>query len=522
MTSKFLATTCMLVIVFIALSPVPRAYADVRVPTVIGNNMVLQHGMKVPLWGWAEPGEKVTVTLEGQTYSTVTGTNGEWTLRLPAHKPGGPFDLAIAGRNTITLTNVLFGEVWLCGGQSNMGYGVGGITSSNETAGMNYPMMRQFFMQVTPTNIPKRNCIGGWRAADPQNAKEFCAVGFWFAEKVQKELNIPVGLIWTAYGSSSLETWTPREALVGDPDFAEMFARAKRADYPLLLAEYNAAMTNWEARAAEARAKHQPEPGKPSDAKEMYAYILRHAPGNCFDGGIMPVIPFGMRGVLWYQGEHNAPRGYQYRKLLPIFIREWRRLWGEPDLQFLIVQLPNYGHVHTEYRDSEWAELREAQWMTAQSVKNCGIAVTIDIGDAENIHPPNKWDVGKRLALVALASVYGKNVESSGPVLDSATFKGNDVLVRFKHAAGGLVTGTNGVAEAVRGFFVAGDDRKFLSAEARIQNDAVIVSNTNAIKPVAVRYAWADNPGCNLYNKAGLPAAPFRTDDWPGCTVTNK
>jgi sialate O-acetylesterase len=504
------------------LTPVLAARADVTLPSIINHNMVLQHGMKVPLWGWAEPGETVTVTLEGQSTSTQAAATGDWSLKLPAHKPGGPFDLTIAGRNSITLTNVLFGEVWLCSGQSNMGYGVGGVAPSAEVARLNYPMMRQYFMQIRPTNAPIRKCVGNWRAATPPNAGEFCAVGFWFAERLQRDVNVPVGLIWTAYGSSSIETWIPREALKGDPDFAEMFERAKKADYPRLLAEYNAAMTNWEARAAEARQQNKPQPAKPGDPKEMYAYIMRHAPGNCFDGGIAPVIPFAARGVLWYQGEHNAPRGYQYRKLLPILIREWRRQWENPDMVFLVVQLPNYGGTGAEPRDSEWAELREAQWLAVQDTRNCGIAVTIDIGDTVNIHPPNKWDVGRRLALVALHNVYGQAIEYSGPTLSSAAFKGNEAVLSFSHADGGLVTGTNGLAEPVRGFAVAGKDRTFKWADARIKDQTVILSNTNGITPVAVRYAWDNTPNANLYNKAGLPAAPFRTDDWPGITVTNR
>jgi sialate O-acetylesterase len=352
--------------------------------------------------------------------------------------------------------------------------------------------------------------------------KEFCAVGFWFAERVQQDLKVPIGLIWASHGSSSAETWIPREALMGDPDFSEMFEREKAANYPVLMAEYTVALSNWQVKADAARQLNQPPPAKPTSVKEKYAYIIRHAPGNTFNGGISPLIPFGLRGVLWYQGEHNAPRGYQYRKVLPILIHQWRTLWGQGDFPFLIVQLPGYGSNPAEPRDSEWAELREAQAMTARTVTNCGYAVTIDIGESRNIHPINKWDVGKRLALLALGTVYGRDLPYSGPVFDKMTAEGDVLRLQFQHTAGGLVAGTNGVAQPLRGFAVAGADRHYVWANARIDGDSVIVTATNVAAPVAVRYAWANSPVCNLYNRAGLPAAPFRTDDWPGCTVTNR
>jgi len=508
-------------VAFAILTAGQPASADVRLPSVINDNMVLQRAMNTPLWGWADPGEKVTVKLEGKEYSAVADKDGQWMLHLAPHEAGGPFDIAIAGRNAITLKNVLFGDVWLCGGQSNMGYGVAGCATPEQIAKMNHPNMRQFFMQIRPDKTPKRNCVGNWRVGDSKHVGEFCAVGFWFAEKVQQELNVPIGLIWTAYGSSSGETWTPREALLGDPDFAPMFEREKGADMPRLQAEYDAAMAAWNVKADEARKKGQPEPGKPQDPKEMYAYLIRHAPGNCFNAGISPVIPFGLKGVLWYQGEHNAARAYQYRKVLPILIQQWRKLWNQGDFAFLIVQLPNYMSVHDEPDNSEWAELREAQALTAKNVPNCGYAVTIDIGDAKNIHPPNKPEAGRRMALLALGTVYGKDIEFCGPVFNSVEFKGAKAVVKFDHAEG-MMAGKDGANEPLRGFALAGEDRKFFWADAKIDGQTVTLSSKYVAKPVAVRYAWANNPRCNLYNKAGLPAAPFRTDDWPGMTINEK
>ena len=497
------------------LSSALPARADVSLPSIIGNNMMLQQGQPVPIWGWAEPGEKVTVKIGEWQTQTVAGTNGEWKVQVPKHDPGGPVAITIAGKNSITLTNVLFGEVWICSGQSNMGWGVGGSASLNDMAKMNYPMIRQYCMHIHPTNVPQRNCIGSWRIATSNNVHEFCAVGFWFAEKVHQETKMPMGLLHAAYGSSSAETWTPRQALRDDPDFAPMFERAKLADMPALEAKYAVAMTNWEAQAQDAKKQNKPEPSKPQEPKDIHAYIMRHAPGNVFDGMIMPLVPFGIRGALWYQGEHNAPRAQQYRKVLPILIRCWRAVWGQGDFPFFIVQLPNTYHTPTEPRDSEWAEMRETQAAVASSVSNCYMAVTIDTGDG-TIHPVNKWDVGKRLALIALDKVYGRKTECYGPSFDSMTVKNGNVVVRFKNTDGGLMVGKDGTAKTITGFAVAGEDRKFAWADAWIQKETVVLSNATLRMPVAVRYAWGDNPACNLYNKAGLPAAPFRTDKWPG------
>ena len=496
------------------------ASADVRLPTVISDNMVLQHGRKVPIWGWAEPNEKVKVSLEGKTKETVAGTNGHWRVDLPAHAPGGPFVITIAGKNTITIKNVMFGEVWVCSGASNMAWGVGGSASPEDIAKMVYPNIRTFFMLPRPYATPQPDALqGNWRAASPETVGEFPAVGFWFALKLQEELGVPVGLINASTGSTSYETWTPREALEGDPDFAPMFERLKGADMPKLEAAYKA----WEAKAEEARAKNQPEPpDKPLEPKEQYAYIMRHAPGTMFNGMVHPVIPFGIRGAFTDGNRSNTERAYLSRKVLPALITGWRKLWNQGDFPFVIVENYNFGGTGQEPRESEWAELREAQAMTARNVKHCGVAVTIDIGDAKDIHPKNKWDAGSRAALFALATVYGQKLEYSGPVLDFAKFKGSRAMLKFSHADGGLSAGKDGSDTPLRGFAVAGADRKFAWAETVLDGNTVTLTSTNVPKPVAVRYAWDDNPACNLYNKAGLPAVPFRTDDWPGITVGNK
>jgi sialate O-acetylesterase len=524
MSSRFLTALCALFIMLVCLPPIPHAIAEVRLPSIIGDNMVLQHGRKLPLWGWAQPGEEVTVTLGGTRCVSVAGADGRWMLHLPPHQPGGPLEMTVAGRNTIKLRNVVFGEVWVCSGQSNMAWGVAGSATGAEITKMDYPNVRSFQMDTRPRETPLSDCIGGWRPANPKTVGEISAVGFWFALKLHQTLKIPVGLINATRGATWAEAWTQREALTADPDYKPIFDRQRQflADWPRRKAEMEAALVKWKTEAEAARGRGRPEPPKPFEPRDEYDYYYQNFPGYMFNAGIAPVLPYGIRGAIWYQGEGNAGRAYQYRKLLPTMIGNWRALWGQGDFPFLIVQLPNYMKVKPEPGESQWAELREAQLQVSRAVKQSGIAVTIDLGDAVDVHPRNKWDIGKRLALLALGTVYGQPIEYSGPVLDYASFQGEKVVLGFQHTAGGLVAGKVGSSGSLRGFAMAGSDRTFQWADARSDGNTVIVSSAKVAKPLAVRYAWAENPVCNLYNKAGLPASPFRTDDWPGCTVNNK
>jgi sialate O-acetylesterase len=515
-------------------SPGDGVAREVRLAAIFANGMVLQHGREIPIWGWAGPGEKVTVTLEGTSCDTVAGKDGQWTVRLPAHKPSAdPVEITVSGRNTITLKDVLFGDVWVCAGQSNMGWGVGGSATADEMATMSYPTIRQYFYWRTPAFQPLRDTAssGNWRNADPKNVGEFCAVGFWFAKRLQQDIKIPIGLIQTAYGSSSGETWAPREAFQNDPDFAPMFDRTKDLSPETLAKEvqvyrdYKAAVAKWEIDAKTAKDKGQPEPGKLAQPPEVRAYAMRHSPGYCWDGIIEQIVPYGIRGVLWYQGESNSERAYQYRKVMPIIIEQWRKHWGQGDFPFLLVQIANLGGAPSEACKSEWAELREAQALTAKNVKNCYYGVSFDTGEYTNnydVHPRNKWDTGERMGLVALANVYDRKLEYTGPVLESAQFEDGTVVLTFSHVEGGFRLGRDGAEKEVRGFALAGEDRKFAWAEATIDGNKIILTSAKVPKPVAVRYAWNNNPRINLYNQAGLPAPQFRTDDWPGITVDKK
>jgi sialate O-acetylesterase len=515
-------------------APAAAASPDVRLAGIFANGMVLQHGQEVPIWGWAGAGDKVTVTLEGKSYDAVADKDGQWMVRLAAHKPSSdPVEITVAGKNTITLKDVLFGDVWVCAGQSNMGWGVCGPGMPEEIAKINYPTIRQYFYWRVPAFKPDRDPVnhGNWRSADPKNVGEFCGVGFWFARRVQRDIKIPIGLIQTAYGSSSGETWAPAEAFRNDPDFAPMFDRAKDvspetlAEETRIYREYKAQMAKWEVDAKAAKEKGTTEPSKLKDPPEKVAYAMRHTPGYCWDGIIAQIVPYRIQGVLWYQGESNSDRAFQYRKVMPIIIEQWRKQWNQGDFPFLLVQIANLGGAPSEECNSSFAELREAQAMTAAKVKNCYYGVSFDTGEYNNnydVHPINKWDTGERMGLVALAKVYGKEVEYLGPVMESAKFEDGKAVLTFSHVEGGFRLGRDGSEKEARGFALAGEDKKFAWAQAKIDGNKIILTSANVPKPVAVRYAWNGNPRVNLYNQAGLPAAQFRTDDWPGITVNSK
>jgi sialate O-acetylesterase len=490
--------------------------ADVKLPAIIGSNMVLQAGMPAPIYGWADAGEKVTVKFRDQELTATTGADGKWSVKLAALTAGGPDEMSIAGNNTLTLTNVLVGEVWVCSGQSNMGFTVQGANNApEEIAAANYPQIRLFTVARRPSDKPEADTTGSWVECSPQTVPGFTAVGYFFGRTLYQDLNVPVGLINSSWGGTMAEAWTSHEALAAVPAFQPVFQRwaDAEANYPQQKATYDAKLADWKKRADEAKAQGQPfterAPGQPLfDMKQ-------HMPSGLYDGMIQPLIPFALRGAIWYQGESNAGRAYAYRELMPMLIRDWRSNWGEGPFPFYMVQLANYMARKDQPSDSAWAELREAQTMTAQTVENCGQAVIIDIGEEKDIHPKNKQDVGKRLALIALARDYGKAVEFSGPMYDSMAVEGNKIRLKLTHAEGLVAQG----GEPLKGFAIAGEDKQFVWADATIDGETVLVSSAQVASPVAVRYDWADNPDGNLYNAAGLPACPFRTDDWPGLTV---
>ena len=498
------------------------ALADVRLSPLFSDHMVLQQGAPVPIWGNAEPGEQVTVTVGDAKATATADAGGKWTVRIGPLPAGGPLELSISGRNRITIRDVLVGEVWVCSGQSNMEWSVNASGNpEQERAAANYPAIRMFTVKKSVVSKPTQSLEGSWAVCSPATVGNFSAVGYYFGRELHKSLNVPVGLIHTSWGGTPAESWTERSALEEDSDLRPILQRWEqqlekfKQELPQQAAT---AVEKWKAEAERADAAGRPIP--PLNLPDPRSSPWR--PSGLYNAMIAPLLPYGIKGAIWYQGESNAGRAYQYRKLLPAMIGTWRKAWGQGDFPFYIVSLANFRPQSPEPGDSDWAELREAQTLTSMAVPNSGQAITIDIGEANDIHPKNKQDVGRRLALVALAKTYGQNIRFSGPVYDAMKVEGGSVRLTFKHTHGGLVA-RGADAPTLKGFAVAGEDRKWHWADARIDADNTVVVRSDKVpRPVAVRYAWANNPACNLYNHAGLPAVPFRTDDWKGVTADSR
>ena len=643
------------------------------VSPLFSDNMVLQRGLKAPVWGWTTPGQNVRVELKG---ITSTGTNtrkqqrsiavssvvragkdGKWMAQLGLlPEAGGPYVLTIDGPQKATFSNVMIGDVWLCSGQSNMGFNVNSSNNRDqEIAEANHPNLRFFTVPNETSNEARETLTGsnGWQISSSQTVPGFSAVAYFFGRDLQRELNVPIGLIHSSWGGTIAEAWTSANALKTLPDFQARVLEMEAANQKNrgLAPGLNAETEAWWAKNDVGSAKNawtKPD-SNDDDWKTMTLPVnwenaglpdfdgivwFRHtidlpaawngksatlhlgsiddrdttwvngvrvggldsysAPRDydvpagvlkagrntiavrVYDGGygggiygapqnmklesdagalslagdwkyrvstelknlspmpssmsndpniptvlynamIAPVVPYGIKGAIWYQGESNANRAYQYRSLLPTMIGDWRAQWKQGNFPFHIVQLANFTPQPQTPGDSDWAELREAQRMTAQKTPNVGLASAIDIGDANDIHPRNKQDVGKRLALTALAQTYGQKIEYSGPDYRAMKIEGDKIRLNFTHAQG--LKATEG---DLKGFAIAGADKKWHWADAKIDGDSVLVSSPQVLAPVAVRYAWANNPNANLTNAAGLPAVPFRTDDWPGITVNNK
>jgi sialate O-acetylesterase len=507
-----------LVVLLCAVAP-----ADVRLPAVISDNMVLQAGGRVSLWGWADPNEEINVAVSWRKVDwTIQADNaGKWSFQMTAPDVGGPYEITFKGKNTVTVKNILAGEVWLCSGQSNMQMAVEQATNAKEEiAAADYPQIRLFTVTRKVAEKPQADCTGKWVVCSPETVGNFSAVGYFFGRDLYKELKQPIGLIHSSWGGTAAEAWTSPVALQENPNLEPILKRYKEAlaVYPQAKAKYDEAMAQWPQAAKQAKAEGKqapPRPGLPMGPENP------NSPCGLYNAMIAPLVPYTIRGTIWYQGESNAGRAYQYRDLFPTMIKSWWNAWGQQgqeDFAFLFVQLANFMAVKDEPGDSTWAELREAQLLTLE-LPNTGMAVIVDIGDAKDIHPKDKQDVGKRLALWALANSYGRKVVYSGPLYKYMEKRDNKIVLSFGHVGGGLVAKGG---EQLEGFAIAGADRKFVWGDAKIEGDQIVVSSEKVADPVAVRYAWADNPMCNLYNKADLPASPFRTDAWPGVTVDKK
>ncbi|HEY3375925.1 MAG TPA: sialate O-acetylesterase [Armatimonadota bacterium] len=631
----------------------------VKLPALFCEHMVLQRDIPLPVWGWAESGEAIRVEIAGVQATGVAGADGRWRVTLPALPAGGPHTLTVCGANTVTVADVLVGDVWVCSGQSNMEWPLNSVNdATEEVAAAQYPAMRLFTVPKTAVIEARVDTDAYWSLCEPRSAEAFSAVAYFFGRELHSALDVPIGLINTSWGGTLAEAWTSREALLSEPELRDMVT-----DYEKVLANPDAAAresaaavqawwdtythdpgnfglakgwaapetdtrnwptmklptkwqgaghpysgvfwfrkevnvpADWAGRELElgigacdkddqtyfngvqvgslthldradswCTLRSYPVPGAlvrpgknvitvrafsyaydggligPAGSMRLTApgsdpifldgdwqYQVEHnlgqvpgmpapplgdgnpnSPFALFNGMIAPLLPYAIKGAIWYQGESNADRAEQYRTLFPTMISDWRRAWGQGDFPFYFVQLANYMSDPVEPVDTAWARLREAQTMTL-SLPHTGMAVIIDIGEPNDIHPRNKQDVGRRLALNALGTAYGHTLTYSGPLYRAATVEGNAIRVTFDHVGGGLLA----KGGALRGFAIAGADKQFIWAEATIDGDSVVVSSPVVPAPVAVRYGWANDPQCTLYNDADLPASPFRSDDWP-------
>ncbi|MGC3943969.1 MAG: sialate O-acetylesterase [Chryseolinea sp.] len=630
-------------------------YTQVRLPKLVSDGMVLQRNKPIVVWGWASAGEKVTVQFHGKQGKATTDKSGHWRVELTPEAAGGPYQMIIKGKNTLTVNDILVGEVWVCSGQSNMEWPLRAARNAEEEiASAKYPQIRQFLVQKEVSAKPEEDVKGGsWKSCTPETAGEFTAVGYFFARTVYEQINVPIGLINTSWGGTHSETWTSREAFMSNPEFKDMISGMPQLDFEQLAkqkqaeqlakfkamnivlpasgvdqwkdAAFDASSWNemelpslWESHAlpdfdgvvwfrktvtltdADIAGNATLELGPIDDSDETYVNgervgstvgkynenrVYKISPGVLkagdnviavrvddtggggglygkpdqlklttsagahslvgkwrfsiekasisaavgpnsyptllFNAMLNPLLPARIAGVLWYQGESNAGRAYQYRTAFPLMINDWRAHWKEGDFPFYFVQLASFNASNgTSEKGSTWAELREAQTMTL-SLPHTGMAVTTDIGEANDIHPRNKQDVGKRLAAIALKNDYGKDVVCSGPSYKSMSVEGNKVKILLSNTGSGLMVKDK--YGYLKGFEVAGSDHKFYYAKASLVGNDVVVESDQVQTPGAVRFAWADNPeDANLFNKDGFPAVPFRTDNWEGVTRNAK
>jgi len=496
-----------LILLITALAAVQvQTRAAVRLPHILGDNMVLQRGVPLPVWGWADPGEQITVCFADHEAGTKADAEGKWKVTLPAAKSGGPYEMTISGKNTLKLTNILVGEVWICSGQSNMAWSVGG-SRNGKTAipAEGYPQMRLFKIPKTACGTPMPDVEASWQPCIGRDARKFSAVGFYFGREIQVKLEVPVGLIQAAWGSTPIEAWTPREGFSSVPELKDIVKQIDQAD-----AEYRKevftlldGLEAWVRAAKKAREQGGSIPSVPNFPQHPFA--RRSGTTGPWNGMVNPLIPFAIRGVIWYQGEYNVGGAATYYHKMKALIGGWRSAWNQEDVPFYFVQLA----PHTSGSRTAIPEMWEAQ-TAALAIPGTGMAVIHDlVENPRNIHPRNKLDVGKRLALWALARTYNrKNVVCSGPLFESMAVDEGKIRISFKHVGSGLATRDG---KAPDWFEVAGADKKFVKAQARIDGNTVLVWSEKVPAPVGVRYGWHKLAQPNLINKEGLPASPFRT-----------
>lgn len=492
------------------------AEANLKLPSVFGDHMVLQRDIEIPVWGWGDPGDKIKVSLRDQTAETTVGENGKWRVNLKPEAVGKPATLEVSdGEASVVFEDVLLGEVWVCSGQSNMGWTVqASIDPDLEAAAADYPEIRLFQVPLVTAAEPQEDVNASWRVCQPDNISNFTGVGYYFGRQLYQVLGIPVGLIQTAWGGTRAEAWTSPEAMASTEELKPIVdtweQRAATYDPEKAEQAFQAALKRWEENGKQGR-----RPQKQDDPN-----VDRHCYSRLYNAMVSPLVPYAIRGAIWYQGESNASRAYQYRTLMPTMIQSWRDAWDQGDFSFYQVQLANFRNIVDEPADSDWAELREAQHIATEKLPNVGAACITDLGAALDIHPKDKQNVGKRLARLALHNDYGmENITPMGPTYKDMEVKDGQAHVHFDTYGRQLVTYYR---EPLTGFQICGEDKNWVWGNAKIVGkDTVVVSHPDVPNPVAVRYNWANNPQGTLYSDLYLPAYPFRTDNWEGVTANN-
>jgi sialate O-acetylesterase len=527
--------------------------AEVRLPAVFADQMVLQADAKIPVWGMAAAGEEIQVALADKSAKTKADAEGKWFIELePLPASTTSQTLVVTGSNRIEIRDVLMGEVWICSGQSNMYFAMDHDEDAPKEITVADPYLRHFFVPEQGAVHPAFTLRGGWKSFGPETGKRFSAVAYYFGKNLRARLNRPVGLVVSSWGGSNIQAWMSIESLQQTPaftkdvevyqDFLEHYDENKNS-YAQRVQEferqnkqwseevdkpYRAALAAWDARAREAKARGQVEPPKPTISRPAPTRPLspegdRGVPSTPFNAMISPLIPYGVKGVLWYQGESNTPQGEDYFELLSRMILDWRKRWGRDDLPVVVVQLPLFRQpareAVEESHKGNFAWVRDAQFRILK-LPQTGLAVALDQGNPADIHPKRKSEVGRRASLVARRLAYSEDIVATGPFYQSMKVEGGKARLTFTSIGAGLSIGpTSGGAspqpgDKLSGFAIAGANKKWFAAEAQIDGDTVVVGSKEVSSPVAVRYGWGSNPPCNLYNKDGLPAAPFRTDDW--------
>ncbi|MDR3217676.1 MAG: sialate O-acetylesterase [Dysgonamonadaceae bacterium] len=513
--------------------------ADVRMPLLFGDHMVLQQNTKLTIRGWADPGEKVSVIFAGNTRKTTASADGSWEMNFKPLKPKSKGEtLTIKGNNTLLFQDVLVGDVWVASGQSNMEWGIKNKAYTDDVDKSDDPLLRLFFVPKNtslqplsdiriPDDVQNPEWAARWVLCTPEalnkiNGQGFSSTAYYFARDIRKATGQAIGVIQSAWGGTRAEAWTSLSGLDSEPVLSRYIAFYEKnvKDNPIISVDYKEKKAAWDiaVKGWNETAPRPEEPKKPDGGN--------NGPTNLFNAMISPLIPFAIKGVIWYQGEFNSGgSAKEYATLFPTMISDWRKKWGIGDFPFVFVQLPNYGPVDNDpnAEGEKWRWVRDAQTKTL-ALPNTAMAVTIDVGDPFDMHPIDKYDVGHRLALVTRQTIYGEKINGSSPMYDNMTIDGNRIILTFKNKGSGLVLGTSPYIPAgeqaqasptrLTGFAIAGPNCEFIWADAVIDGNKVIVSNANVQNPVAVRYAFSNNPICNLYNKEGLPASPFRTDDW--------